>query len=89
MDETRKVSISDDSAAFLDEVVAAGEFGSGEAVVEEALREMRERRDNHGYTIAELRQLVEEGDRSGEGRFIDMEDLKAEARRRHEIRKSA
>lgn len=68
MDNNRTVALSNENAAFIEEVVAAGEFGSGEAVVAEALREWRERRDNHGYTIAELRRLVEEGERSGPGR---------------------
>ncbi|MBN9036921.1 MAG: type II toxin-antitoxin system ParD family antitoxin [Rhizobiales bacterium] len=59
------VKLKPELAAFVEEAVASGEYGSGEAVVEEALRDWKERRDNHGYTLAELRRLVQEGIDSG------------------------
>jgi antitoxin ParD1/3/4 len=59
------VKLKPELAAFIDEAVASGEYGSGEAVVEEAVREWHQRRQNHGYTLAELRRLVQEGLDSG------------------------
>jgi len=46
------------------------------------LRLWKERRDLFGYTIEELRALVQEGIDSGPGRFSSMEEIKAEAQRR-------
>lgn len=62
--------------------VAAGDYASPAEAVAEAVREWAERRDNFGYTIEELRELVQEGIDSGPGRYDTMDDLKAEARRR-------
>lgn len=76
------VKLKPELTAFIEEAVASGEYGSREAVVEEAVREWHERRQNHGYTLAELRRLVQEGLDSGPGRFHSMDALKAEARRR-------
>lgn len=59
-----------------------------EAVVEEALRDWKERRDNHGYTLAELRQFVQDGIDSGRGRFHSIDEIKAEARGRLVQRKA-
>lgn len=78
------VTLKADLTALVEEAVASGEYGSGEAVVEEAVREWHERRQNHGYTLAELRRLVQEGLDSGPSRFRSMDEIKAEARRRFE-----
>ena len=48
----------------------------------DALREWKERRDNHGYTIAELRRLIQEGIDSGPGKFSSIDQIKEEARKR-------
>jgi antitoxin ParD1/3/4 len=71
-------------SALIEQAVASGEYPSEEAVVEEALRDWKERRDNHGYTLAELRSLAQEGLESGPGRFGSIDEIKAEARRRFE-----
>jgi antitoxin ParD1/3/4 len=82
--DKHRITLSPEHASLVDDVVAAGEFGSASEVVGEALREWKERRENHGYTLAELRRLVQEGIDSGPGRFESMDDIKAEARRRFE-----
>ena len=56
--------------------------------MEEALRDWKERRDNHGYTLAELRQFVQDGIDSGRGRFHSIDEIKAEARGRLVQRKA-
>ena len=45
-------------------------------------REWQERRDLLGYTVDELRTLVQEGLESGESRHHSVTEIKAEARRR-------
>lgn len=63
--ETRNITLSADLAAAIDAAVETGDYASASAVVDEALREWAERRDNFGYTIEELRALVQEGIDSG------------------------
>ncbi|MER9304575.1 type II toxin-antitoxin system ParD family antitoxin [Mesorhizobium sp. M0496] len=46
-------------------MVAAGEYASASEVIRDALRQWKDRRDLHGYTVEELRRLVQEGIDSG------------------------
>jgi antitoxin ParD1/3/4 len=46
-----------------------------------------EERELFGYTLDELRALVEEGDDSGLSRLGSMEEIRAEARRRFKLAK--
>lgn len=63
--DKRSITLSPELAAAVDEVVAAGEYASASEVVREALRHWKERRDLFGYTLEELRALVQEGINSG------------------------
>jgi antitoxin ParD1/3/4 len=63
--DKRSITLSPELAAAVDGAVEAGEYGSDGEVITDALREWKERRENHGYTIAELRRLVQEGIDSG------------------------
>lgn len=80
--DKRSITLSPELAALVDDAVEAGEYASANDVVREALRQWKERRDNFGYTTAELRALIQEGIDSGPGRFTSIEEIKAEARRR-------
>lgn len=51
-------------------------------MIRDALWLWKDRRDLHGYTVEELRKLVQEGIDSGPGRFASIGEIKAEARRR-------
>ena len=82
--DKRSITLSPEVAAAVDSAVKAGEYASDSEVIGDALREWKERRENHGYTIAELRRLIQEGIDSGPGRFSSIEEIKAEARRRWE-----
>ena len=64
--EKRSVSLTPELAAVVDQAVAGGEFGNASEVIREALRQWKERRDLHGYTVEELRLLWDEGIASGE-----------------------
>ncbi len=89
VDKPGTITLSPQQAALVKEAVSSGEYASQEAVVEEALREWQERRDNFGYTLDELRRLVQEGIDSGPGRYASMDEIKAEARRRLSERRRA
>jgi antitoxin ParD1/3/4 len=64
--DKRSITLSPELAAAVDGVVEAGEYASASEVIREALRQWKERRDLFGYTMEELRQLVQEGIDSGE-----------------------
>lgn len=83
-DDKRSITLTPEVAAAIDGAVEAGEYASDVEAIGDALREWKERRDNHGYTIAELRRLIQEGIDSGPGRFSSIDEIKAEARRRFE-----
>jgi len=82
--DKRSVTLTPDLAEAIDGAVNAGEYASDNEAISEALRDWKERRDNYGYTIAELRRLVQEGIDSGPGQFSSIDEIKAEARRRLE-----
>ncbi len=84
--QQRSITISSELADEVDEAVASGEYPSDSEVVVDALRQWKERRDNFGYSLEELKRLVQEGIDSGPGRYASMDEIKAEARRRFESR---
>lgn len=63
--DKRSISLSPELAAEIDGAVAAGEYASASEVVRDALRLWKERRDLMGYTVEELRALIQEGIDSG------------------------
>lgn len=63
--DKRNITLTPEVAAAIDGAVEAGEYASDDEAIADALREWKERRDNHGYTIAELRRLIQEGMDSG------------------------
>ncbi|AFK57068.1 type II toxin-antitoxin system ParD family antitoxin [Tistrella mobilis] len=62
--------------------VSSGEYATAADVVQDAVREWKERRDLPGYTVEELRAAVQEGLESGRSTLATMAEVKAEARRR-------
>jgi antitoxin ParD1/3/4 len=80
--DKRSITLSPELATAVDAAVAAGEYASVSEVIRDALRDWKERRDLLGYTLEELRALIQEGIDSGPGRHGSMEEIKAEARRR-------
>ena len=63
--DKRSITLSPALAAVVDDAVAAGEYASASEVVRDALRQWKDRRDLFGYTLEELRALVQEGIDSG------------------------
>jgi antitoxin ParD1/3/4 len=82
--DKRSITLSPDLATAVDEAVAAGEYASASEVIRDALRDWKEKRDLFGYTLEELRALVQEGLDSGPPKDgpSTMERLIAKARAR-------
>ncbi len=64
--DKRSITLSPELATAVDDAVAAGEYASASEVIRDALRLWKERRDLFGYTVEELRRLVQEGIDSGD-----------------------
>jgi antitoxin ParD1/3/4 len=76
------IALTPEMASFVRNAVNAGEYASTSEAIREAVREWKERRDLLGYTVEELRELVQEGIDSGDAGEIDFAELKREARSR-------
>lgn len=63
--EKRSISLPPELAAMVDRAVEDGEFGNASEVIREALRQWKERRELHGYTVEEMRLLWDAGLASG------------------------
>jgi antitoxin ParD1/3/4 len=63
--DKRSITLSPELATAVDEAVAAGEYASASEVIRDALRGWKERRDLYGYSLEELRALIQEGIDSG------------------------
>lgn len=82
--DKRSITLSPELAAAVDGAVEAGEYASASEVIRDALRLWKERRDLYGYSLEELRALIRQGIDSGVSeKFVSMDELKAEARRRY------
>ncbi len=79
--EKMTIALTQEMAGFVRSAVDAGEYASTSEVIREAVREWKERRDLLGYTVDDLRGLVQEGIESGRSTRT-MADVKSEARRR-------
>ncbi|TIT53196.1 MAG: type II toxin-antitoxin system ParD family antitoxin [Mesorhizobium sp.] len=85
--DKRSITLSPELARAVDDAVAAGEYASASEVIRDALRQWKDRRDLMGYTVEELRKLVQEGIDSGpaqDGQPI-MERLRAKYLKRAEV----
>ncbi len=83
--EKRSISLPKELSALIDKAVDGGEFGNASEVVREALRQWKERRELHGFTVEELRLLWDEGLASGSSEPLTTDaltSLKNEGRRR-------
>jgi len=77
----RSIDLASDMDKLLSEAIERGDYASTSEIVDEALRLWSQKRDNFGYTLAELRALVNDGIESGPGKYASIEDIKAEAHR--------
>lgn len=77
-----KVSLPAELAAQLRHAVARGEYASDSEAIQAAVLEWRLRRAVSPADQEAIGRLWDEGIASGPGRFADMAEIKAEARRR-------
>lgn len=63
--DKRSITLSPELAAAVDGAVEAGEYASASEVIRDALRLWKERRDLYGYSLEELRALIQQGIDSG------------------------
>jgi len=80
--EKIRIALTPEMMDFVQNLIDAGEYASTSEAIEDAVREWKERRDLLGYTVGELRALVQDGIDSGPSTLATMADVKAEARRR-------
>lgn len=73
--EKLSIALTPEIAASVREAVDAGDYATSSEVIRDALRQWKERRDLHGYTVEELRSLWDEGISSGAsadgGEFVE------------------
>ena len=86
--ERLTITLPSEMAATVKTAVKDGDYASTSEVVREALRDWKDKQERKAITIKELRRMVREGLDSGPGRYASMDDIKAEAQRRLEQRKS-
>ncbi len=77
------VALTPELHELVQSAVSAGDYASTSEVIREALRDWKERRERKRESIAELRRLWDEGIASGPAEQLDIEGIKAEARRRY------
>jgi antitoxin ParD1/3/4 len=82
------IALTSEMAGFVRQSVESGEYASTSEVVHDAMREWKERHDLCGYTVEELRRLVQAGIDSGPSLCATMADVKAKARRHFEVKQS-
>lgn len=63
--DDRSVKLPAEYVEAIDDAVKAGEYGSVDDAVADAVRDWKERRENFGYTIEELRAEIQKGIDSG------------------------
>lgn len=81
--EKVSVALTPEMAAIVRKAVETGEYASSSEVIREALRDWNRKRLLQEKEIQEIRLLWNEGLKSGPGQFADIDEIKAEARRRY------
>ncbi len=74
------ITISTADASFVDELVATGTYSSPEAVVQEALCQLREREEQLARLRMELQRGIEQAEK-GDLRELNAAEFKAAARK--------
>lgn len=76
------IELTPDQELFIEEQLATGRYGSRAEVVAEALALLGDHAQLEQMKLARLRTEIQKGLSSGESSPLDMQALKAEARRR-------
>jgi antitoxin ParD1/3/4 len=76
------VSLTSSLESLVKKLVSSGRYGSASEVVRDGLRLLQEREQFREVRLEELRKAIREGRESGPPETWDMQDFKAEARKR-------
>jgi antitoxin ParD1/3/4 len=79
MNKHVQVTLGEPLASFVDNEVESGRFGSAQEVVEAGLRLLEEEQ----VKLEKLRELLIEGEQSGEPRYVDREEFLARMREKY------
>ena len=79
MNKPLQVTIGEPFLSFVDSEVESGRFGSAEEVVEAGLRLLEEEQEK----LEKLRELLIEGENSGEPRYVDRDEFMERMREKH------
>lgn len=82
------VTIGEHYEKMLQSMVDSGRYSTVSEVIREGLRLVEEREQFRQAKLAALRQLITEGDESGDPELLDMTEIKAEARRKRNEKKA-
>ena len=84
MGKVEKISIAltDEMLSSVKDALASGDYASSSEVIRDALRDWKKRRGRESEAVHELRRLIAEADASGFEPYINMDEIKAEGRRR-------
>ena len=77
MSKTTSISLGDHFESFIDQQITSGRYGSASEVIRASLRLLEERE----HKIEGLRKALLDGERSGDVGELDMNRIKAKARR--------
>jgi antitoxin ParD1/3/4 len=80
--EKLTIAVTPELRAMVNEAVQEGAYASTSEVIREALRDWQDKRERKREVVLQLRRLWDEGIASGPGEHLDIEGIKAEARRR-------
>ncbi|MCE7030937.1 type II toxin-antitoxin system ParD family antitoxin [Jiella avicenniae] len=76
------VTIGEHYERMLQSMVDSGRYSTASEVIREGLRLVEEREQFRQAKLAALRQLIAEGEESGDAELLDMAEIKAAARRK-------
>ncbi len=81
MNKPVHITLAEPFGSFVDGEVESGRFSSPEAVVEAGLRLLEEEQAK----LEKLRELLIEGEQSGEPRYVDRDEFLARMREKHSV----
>lgn len=87
--EKISIALTPDLALLVQQAVENDGYASASEVIREALRDWRTKRSLREQQIEEVRNLWQEGIRSGSGHFSNMGEIIQEAERRFEAERKA
>lgn len=86
--EKLSIALTPEIAAVVRESVQSGEYASSSEIIREALRDWKIKREIQQHELEILRQQWQAGISSGVGTYASMDEIKAEAKKRLNVKAS-